>query len=133
MKVVLDTNILVSAYFHNGNQRKVYRRIVNGEDELYITDDIIMELHKVLIRKKFDLSLDEVDDFIKIIESYAIKIICENEPENISRDKDDDKILQCGLIGKVDYIITGDKDLLVLGHYNNIKIINANDYLSSML
>ena len=74
MKVVLDTNIFVSAYFHNGNQRKVFLRIANYED--------------------------------------------------------DNKILQCGIEGNVDYIITGDKDLLVLRDCHNIKIINTKDYLN---
>jgi predicted nucleic acid-binding protein len=97
MKVVLDTNIFVSAYFH---------------------------------RKKFNLNNDEVDDYIKIVESLSVKIICQNEPEGASRDKDDNKILQCGIGGNVDYIITGDNDLLVLGNYNKIRIINSNEYLN---
>jgi putative PIN family toxin of toxin-antitoxin system len=133
MKIVLDTNIFVSAYFHNGNPRKVYHRIVNGLDELYITDDILTELYKVLLRKKFDIGINEVEDFVNIVESYSEKVICQNEPENISRDKDDDKILQCGLEGNVDYIITGDKDLLVLDNYKSIRIINASEYLNIVL
>ena len=44
-------------------------------------------------------------------------------------DQDDNKILQCGLDGNVDYIITGDNDLLVLKEYNKIKIIKPKDYL----
>jgi len=133
MKIVLDTNIFVSAYLHNGNPRKVYHRVVNGLDELYITDDILMELHKVLLRKKFDIGINEVEDFVNIIESYSIKVICQNEPENISRDIDDNKILQCGVEGNVDYIITGDKDLLVLDNYKNIRIVNSSEYLNILL
>ena len=49
--------------------------------------------------------------------------------EKISRDKDDDKILKCGIESKADFIITGDKDLLVLKEYKNIRIINPREYL----
>jgi predicted nucleic acid-binding protein len=52
--------------------------------------------------------------------------------KSVSRDKKDDKILQCGLDGNVDYIVTGDKDLLVLKEYETIKIINPKDYLETV-
>jgi len=42
---------------------------------------------------------------------------------------DDDKILLCGIAGDVDYIITGNEDLLVLNEYENIKILKPKDYL----
>jgi putative PIN family toxin of toxin-antitoxin system len=61
-----------------------------------------------------------------------VKIFSKNGIEEVSRDKDDDKILQCGLEGNVDFIITGDKDLLVLNEYKNIKIIKPKDYLETI-
>ena len=80
-------------------------------------------------RKKFDLSVKDVEDYVNIIEGYSVKIICQNKLENISRDKDDNKILECGHKGNVDFIITGDDDLLVLKQYGNIKILNPKEYL----
>jgi predicted nucleic acid-binding protein len=56
-----------------------------------------------------------------------------NETEEVSRDKDDNKILQCGLNGNVDFIITGDNDLLVLKEYRNIKIIRPKEYLENIV
>ena len=53
--------------------------------------------------------------------------------ENVSRDTDDNKILKCALEGNADFIITGDKDLLVLKEYKNIKIINPKGYLDNTL
>jgi putative PIN family toxin of toxin-antitoxin system len=82
--------------------------------------------------EKFDTNKYEIEEYIEIIESYSVKIFSKNEIEEISRDKDDDKILQCGLEGNVDFIITGDKDLLVLKEYKNIKIIKPKDYLETI-
>ena len=129
MKVVLDSNIFVSSFFWRGNPRKVFDRVTNGQDELFTTEEILEEITTVLSRKKFDLSKKEVEDYVNIIESYSIKILCEEEAENISRDKDDNKILQCGKNGNVDFIITGDADLLILEKYKNIKIVKPKEYL----
>jgi putative PIN family toxin of toxin-antitoxin system len=129
MKVVLDLNIFVSSFFWKGNPRKIFDRVTNGLDELFTTDEILQEVAVVLSRKKFDLNKKEIEDYIKIIESYSIKIIPRNEIEEICRDKDDDKILQCGLEGNVDFIITGDDDLLVLEKYKDIRIVKPKEYL----
>jgi putative PIN family toxin of toxin-antitoxin system len=129
MKVVLDSNIFISSFFWKGNPRKVFDRVANGLDELFTTDEILQEATEVLSLKKFDLNKKEIEDYIKIIESYSIKIILRNEIEEICRDKDDDKILQCSLEGNVDFIITGDDDLLVLEKYNDIRIVKPKEYL----
>ena len=129
MKVVLDTNIFISAFLWTGNPRKVLKRIANGFDELYITDDILKEIASALSRKKFNLNIERINEYLQIIESFSIKLSSKNKYEEISRDKDDNKILQCGIDGNVDFIITGDNDLLVLENYKNIKIIKAKEYL----
>jgi putative PIN family toxin of toxin-antitoxin system len=132
MKVVLDSNIFVSSFYWQGNPRRVFDRIINRYDELYITDEILEEISAVMLLGKFDTKKHEVEGYIKIIERYAKKIFPKNRIENVSRDKDDDKILQCGVEGNVDFIITGDKDLLVLKEYKNIKIIKPKDYLENI-
>ena len=129
MKVVLDTNIFVSSFYWAGNPRKIFNRITNGLDELYITDEILKEITSVMIRKKFNTSVDEIEEYVKIIDSYSIKLLSRNIPEEISRDSNDNKILQCGIDGNVDFIITGDNDLLVLKEHKKIRIINPKEYL----
>jgi len=129
MKIVIDTNVFVSSFFWGGYPREVFERVINGFDELYITDEILKEIMSVMSGNKFDVNKNEIEDYIRIIEKYSKNIVSKNIPESISRDKSDDKILQCGLDGDVDYIITGDKDLLVLKEHKTIKIINPKDYL----
>jgi putative PIN family toxin of toxin-antitoxin system len=129
MKVVLDSNIFVSSFFWKGNPRKVFDRVTNGLDELYTTNEILQEIAAVMSRKKFDVETNEIDDYIGIIESYSIKLFPQDKAEEISRDKDDNKILGCGIEGNVDFIITGDDDLLVLKRYKNIRIVKPKEYL----
>ncbi|MCL2293836.1 MAG: putative toxin-antitoxin system toxin component, PIN family [Spirochaetes bacterium] len=129
MKIVIDSNIFVSSFFWKGNPRKVFDRVIDGFDELYITDDILEEIKSVMSRKKFDLEKNEIDDYLKIIENFSRKITHNDTIENISRDLDDNKILKCGLEANVDFIITGDNDLLILEYYKAIKIVNPKEYL----
>jgi len=129
VKIVIDSNIFISSFFWGGYPREVFERVINGLDELYITDEIIKEITSVMNSSKFITNSNEVEDYIKIIEKYSKKIISKNVLESTSRDKDDDKILQCGLDGGVDFIVTGDKDLLVLIEYEKIKIMKPKEYL----
>jgi putative PIN family toxin of toxin-antitoxin system len=132
MKIVLDSNIFVSSFYWAGNPRKVFDRVTNGLDELYITDEILKEIYSVMSNKKFDTSIDEIKEYVNIIESYSIKLPSKNMPEKVSRDKDDNKILQCGFDGNVDFIITGDNDLLILKEYKKIKIVKPKEYLDTV-
>ena len=129
MKIVIDSNVFVSSFYYAGNPRKVFDRVTNGLDELFITDDILTEIVSVMSRDKFASNIDEIEAYIKIIESYSIKLSAKNVLQNVSRDKDDNKILQCAMDGNADFIITGDKDLLVLQEFKEIKIVKPSDYL----
>jgi len=129
MRIVIDSNIFISSFFWGGKPRKIFERVVNGFDELYITDEIINEIQRVMNSNKFTVNSNDIKDYIYIIEKYSKKIVSRDNKKSISRDVDDDKILQCGIDGNVDYIITGDNDLLVLNEYNKIKIIKPKEYL----
>jgi len=129
MKVVLDSNIFVSSFYWAGNPRKVFERVTSGFDELYVNDEILEELASVMSRGKFNTGADEISKYIEIIKSYSVRLPSKNTPTKISRDENDNKILQCGVDGNVDFIITGDDDLLVLNKHGNIKIVKPKDYL----
>ena len=129
MKIVIDSNIFISAFFWGGKPKEIFDRVLNGFDELYITDEIVNEINKVMGSNKFTVNNNDIKDYINIIEKYSKKIVSKNNIKSISRDADDDKILQCGIDGNVDYIITGDNDLLILKEYNKIKIIKPKEYL----
>ena len=129
MKIVIDSNVFVSSFFWKGNPRKIFDRVLDGYDELIITDEIISEIKYVMSKEKFDASTHEIEDYLKIIENNSQKITYDYKDNNISRDPDDDKILQCGIEGKVGFIISGDKDLLVLKEYSGIKILSPREYL----
>jgi len=55
MKIVIGTNVFVSSFFWGGHPREVFERVINGFDELYITDEILKEIMSVMSGNKFDV------------------------------------------------------------------------------
>jgi putative PIN family toxin of toxin-antitoxin system len=129
MKVVLDANIFISSFFWGGNPRTILERVIAGTDELFISKEILDEIYDVIRRPKFYADEDEINYFISSIEEIANKIIPKKRIKNGSRDKTDNKYIECGITANVDYIISGDIHLLEIKEYEKIKIITAKDYL----
>jgi putative PIN family toxin of toxin-antitoxin system len=129
MKIVLDANIFISSFFWGGNPRKVLERVIAGIDELFITKEILDEIYDVIGRPKFHANEDEINYFINSIDEISNKIFPKRRIKNGSRDKTDNKYIECGIAANVDYIISGDIHLLELKEYKEIKIITAKNYL----
>jgi putative PIN family toxin of toxin-antitoxin system len=129
MKIVLDANVFISSFFWGGNPRIVLKRVIAGIDELFITKEILDEIYGVARRPKFHADEDEINYFINSIEEIANKIVPKTQAKNGSRDKADNKYIECGITAHVDYIISGDIHLPELKEYDKIKIITAKNYL----
>ena len=130
MKVVLDTNVFISAFFWKGSPRQVLERCIEGIDDLYTSREILAELHVVLCRPKFSLDGSQIEYFIKSIEDIARIVPGNLGAEKVCRDEDDQKVLECALSGNTDFIITGDHDLLVLKEFRTIAISTPTGYLT---
>ena len=89
------------------------------------------EIEDVLGRPKFHVDKDEINYYINSIDEIANKITSLKHIKNGSRDKSDNKYLECGISAGVDYIISGDIHLLELKEYETIKIVTAKKYLET--
>jgi putative PIN family toxin of toxin-antitoxin system len=130
MKIVVDSNIFISSFFWGGNPRKIMERIINGNDELFVCKEILQEVALVMARPKFNVNGEYIARFIRSIEEVANHVVLTGIVQQVCRDSKDDKILECGLLANADYIITGDADLLILGEFQGIKIVTANQYIN---
>jgi putative PIN family toxin of toxin-antitoxin system len=129
MKIVLDANILISAFFWGGNPRKVLERVITQKDELFISKDILEETENVMRRPKFHANKEDIDYFINSLEEIGNKIIPKKLTKFGSRDRTDNKYIECSLTVNADYIISGDIHLLEIKEYGKIKIVSAKEYL----
>jgi putative PIN family toxin of toxin-antitoxin system len=135
MKVVLDTNILVSAMFWNGDSDKIIRLAEEKKVEIILSKDILDELSKVLGYKDIqdkvkDKNLEVRNSFQKIVELATI-IESEEKVDIIKDDPADNKFLECAKAGKADFIISKDKHLFNLKKFENISIITPKEFLES--
>jgi uncharacterized protein len=130
IRYVFDTNIIVSSLlFANGNPSRALQHALKT-GEILLSLAVLAELSDVLGRKKFDrfLTSEERDEFLETFVERAI-LVPVTEQVQVCRDPKDDKILDLALNGQAEYIITGDKDLLVLNPFRDVKIITAEEFL----
>jgi len=129
-KIVLDTNILVSAIGWKGAPRKVLDLCIDNKLEIIISKELLDEFINVIYRPKFDFIQE--DTKINIIR-YLLTLSDYVEPKIklniIKEDKKDNKFLECALEGNAKFIISGDSHLLKLKEFEGIKILNASKFL----
>jgi uncharacterized protein len=126
MKIVIDTNVLISAFLFGGLSSEIYDYCYIFH-EIIISENIISEL-KDVCKIKFDIPDIKIKNILKKLKEGCTIINPKGVEPDICRDKDDNKIIHLGLFTKSDYIITGDKDLLDLKEIEGIKILNPRDY-----
>ena len=129
MKVVLDTNIFISAFLRGGKPRAVLERAIEGKDNLFISRPILAELAEVLTRPKFGLDGELVERFVREIEDIAEIMTIKERIHTLCRDVDDNAIVECVLAASAEVVVTGDEDLLSLVAYRKIRIMTASGYL----
>jgi putative PIN family toxin of toxin-antitoxin system len=128
MKVVLDANLFISAFFWKGNPKRVIDRASERLDELFISVEILDEIKDVINRPKFKADRKETENYISGIKKIAI-LISPYEHIDLSRDKKDNKYIDCAVAADADFIVSGDVHLLELKEHGKIKILKAKDYL----
>lgn len=129
VRYVFDTNVIISALlFENSKPAQAF---LNGE--VLLSLDLLEELNEVLGRKKFNkyVTNEEREEFLEALIERAVLIeIVENVQE--CRDPKDDKVLELALNGEAQYIITGDRDLLILNPFRNVRVITVEDFLKTI-
>ena len=133
MKVVLDTNIWVSAIIWGGIPDEI---IMLGQKQLLTiatSQNLLSELESTLNKKKIQVKLEalnlKISSLLSLVRESVILYPIEELNVPQLRDSDDNIVLATAIASQADVIITGDKDLLVLEKYQNIQIVTAKDFL----
>ena len=137
MKIVMDTNALISALLWQGPPNDILKLAQKDKFDLYTTPLLLEELFEVLHRDKFfrriailNTSVQELTDgiirFFTIIPDKKISPIVKNDP-------DDDIVLSCAKFSQTRYIVTGDPHLLKLKSWSGISILTPRQFLDKFL
>ncbi|MBN1904255.1 MAG: putative toxin-antitoxin system toxin component, PIN family [Deltaproteobacteria bacterium] len=128
MKTILDTNVLLSAFLTDGTCARILKRARQKDFSFILCEPVLLET-KRLLKNKFSLSSRDIKLFVSILtEAADVVYHPAGVPPSICRDPDDDIILVCAAETESDFLVTGDKDLLVLKAYQGAKIIGPRDF-----
>lgn len=129
IRMVLETNVVVSAIFYPGKPRWVLELVLHGFVEGVTSKILLAELAEVL-KKKFSFSSSEVqivEDELKDI----FEIVYPSISFRVSKDEPDNRVLEAAYEGNCNYVVTGDKELLALGVFRKIQIVNPDVFLGN--
>ena len=129
MRVVLDTNILVSSLFWDkGNPHRVVALALDKKIWVFTSPEILQELEKVL-KRDFEEPEEIIQRQINLVLEYATVVKPLMHVQVVERDPKDDMVIECAVACKAHSLVTGDKHLLDVQEYRGIKIVNAKTFL----
>jgi putative PIN family toxin of toxin-antitoxin system len=138
MRVVIDTNTVISGFLWGSYPRQIIDLVRTQEITVYTSSFLLQELSEVLSRPKFYQRIQTVIEeppeklvnnyrnLVKIVDIYSVEKIVINAP-------DDDQVLASAISANADYIISGDQDLLTLKLYQNIPIVTPREFMKIWL
>jgi putative PIN family toxin of toxin-antitoxin system len=132
LRVVLDTNVLVSAIISNGKSRELLTRGIKNQFSIITSDLIVKELVSVLKRPKFRTNEDEINRIIKALIKSSEIIVVKSKLEAVKQDPKDNIIIETAYDGKADIIVSGDRHLLTLKTFKGIRIMTVEGMLRSL-
>ena len=129
MRVVADTNVVISGLFWRGPSRSILDAAHSGLVQLFTSAPLLVELEEVLNRPKFVAKLKQANvtprDLVLGYATLATVINPVKIKPVIIADPDDDAVLECALSASVDVIVSGDSHLLDLREYLSLRILSA--------
>jgi putative PIN family toxin of toxin-antitoxin system len=130
MKVVLDTNVLISAIAFGGKPRQILEAVFRGEIALFLSEYILDELKAVLERPKFGFPSEVILTILSELHTIGTFVTPSTRILEIQEDTDDNRIIECAVAARANYIISGDTHLLNLKQYQNVRIVSPDEYLA---
>jgi putative PIN family toxin of toxin-antitoxin system len=131
LKIVIDTNIYISAIFWAGKPREI---VDLGRDKkilIFTSSEIEKEIAEKL-RTKFKLNEEEVNRILLDFSTFTLPVEVVHQIQAITDDPDDNKFIECAIECGAGYIISGDRHLLKLKEYAGIKILKASEFLKNL-
>jgi uncharacterized protein len=132
VRVVIDTDVVVSALLFGGAPAKWIPLWKNGPVKPYLSKAILDEVMRVLAYPRFNLSEQEIEYLLyQEILPFFHSVEVPSGPTIVEKDPSDDHFIRCAKVARAQYIISGDQHLLSLENYGNIRIVSPAEYLRS--
>ena len=126
MRIVPDTNVLIASLISRGLCYELIEHCFLNH--MLITSEFILNEVKEKLVEKFKYPSETADEAVALFRSRMEVVEPEKLSSPVCRDSDDDNILAAAAAGNCECIVTGDKDLLVLKEYDEIKILSPREF-----
>jgi putative PIN family toxin of toxin-antitoxin system len=133
VRVILDTNVFISAIFFGGVPYQALEAWYDGKIQLVVSQEILEEYRRVgeILSEQFP-GVD-VDPFLELVTVKADVVIAPSLPVSVCDDPDDDKFFACAFAGDAKFIVSGDKHLLRKSGYRGIQVVKPRKFIESYL
>ena len=131
MLIVLDTNVVVSALIWGGTPNRLVQMAIDGDIVLYTSPELLDELLEVLKRQHLASRLGSrhtsVAQAVALYGDLAVRVSPGSAPRVVPGDADDDHVIAAAIAARADFIVSGDRHLLSLGHHQTVRIVTPAD------
>lgn len=126
MRIILDTNVIISSFATRGLCQSVFELCLDRFD-IIISPNLIKEIRNGL-KEKLNLPELFVKEILGYLSEYTTSFEVKSLLSGVCRDPDDDHIIELAESAGVDYIISGDEDLLILKKYGSTQIVTPRKF-----
>lgn len=133
ISIVCDTNVLISAIVFGGNPERIILAAEKNEITIFLSHAMLLEVSRVL-RVKFQWQEYQIHETISYLGKLCVVLKPSSHINRILTDPSDNRILECAISAKANYIVSGDKrHLLPIKTFRGIAIISPAVFLSNLL
>lgn len=133
MRIVLDTNVFVSAVFFGGVPGRILEAWRDGRIQLVLSAEILDEYQRVGQALSAQYSGVDLEPLLALLTVEAEITEAPALPAPVSADPDDDKFLACASAADVSVIVSGDKDLLVHDGWQGVRVLRPRPFADKFL
>ena len=133
MRIVCDTNVIVSGMLFGGHSRTVLTAVAQGRVEAFTSPALLHELREVLQRRKFRLKPEQIDAVMELVRESFTCVDSSTVFSVIADDSDDDRVLETALASQSRVIVSGDGHLLALGAWRSVTVFSPADFVTAYL
>ena len=125
MKVVLDTNVIISGLlFPGGPPDRIVRAVLTGRLQNATSPDLLTELRRIF-KTKFNLSDEKLESLVRLVSENSELTYPTERLKAVANDETDNRVIECAVTARADFVVTGDqKHLLKLGRFGSIVILS---------
>jgi len=131
MKIVLDTNVLISGIFFSGPPYQILKAWQEGKIQIAVSKDILIEYHRVAEELSAKFPNVEISQILELLTIHSEMVNTQGLEVSVCEDPDDNMFISCALGSKSRIIVSGDKHLLKISGYQKIEVLKPRVFLDN--